>query len=508
MRAQTSGRGWSAVQALAAVLPCIVLVYACARHGLAVDNDTADFFSAADSVIAGEGLIMSTGRLFILWPPLPPLLLAGFALLGVDHVTAFLVINLVALFLTLVVGARLVSRLTGSPGLGLAWPGLVALTPDFFWIHTRALSEPLFMTFCVLAVAGCSQYLERPRRRAFLLMSLGAGLAWVERYAGMILLPVLGTCLMFAPGPATWLERLRRTLGFGVLAGLPMLPYVLRNLVQTGQLTGDRGTFGVHGMPGDEVLANSASTILAWFVPDTGSPVLVALAALALVAIVVGLLRGPAVTAAPTPHRNGRVWPLIGVPLAYVAFTDLINFGYEIDGVGPRQMLPALPFLWMLAVVATGRALDGWRSRRPLAKLTAVVLGTAALGWLAVTVPHAFARVAQWRAVGTGSYSTDWWHSSAILRAARDRPTEPELYSNDTYALYYFTGQRSSPTPPRPWRFGLLARRLQREGRSIQVVWVRTNDRNDLPVERMQEHVRITTLVSERDGEIYRIDPR
>ena len=510
-------RLWSAAQALVAVLMCCVVVYSCARYGPAIDNDTADFFSAADSVVAGQGLIMTTGRLFILWPPLHPLLLAALGFAGIDHSSASLLINLAALCVTLWVGARLITRLSGSPALGLLFGLVVALAPDMYWIHTRALSEALFVAFCTLALAGCCAYLETPRPRYFALMVIGAGLAWVERYAGMVLLPVLGACLLFAPGPERLLVRVRRSVVFGVLAGLPMLPWVIRNLIHTRQFTGDRGSFGEFGMPVPEALSQSTRTVVAWFVPQAGA--LQAGLVLAAIAVtvagcllaVLGRERGRTEADAVLASKSGwvRLLPLIGFPVVYFVFTDVININYEIDGLGPRQMLPALPAVWTLALLAGHRAFLAWRSRARLWSLPAGLVLLGMLGsYFSVTGPAALDRARQLHRDGAGFYSTERWRESPILAHVPEMTVEAELYSNDVYALYLFGGLRSSPLPPRPWRYRLLAQRLQEEGQSIQAFWIFTNERNRLPAERMQEYVEITPLIELADGAVYRIDPR
>lgn len=496
-------RRWSVAQACVALVACLGVLYACQRYGPAIDNDTVEFFSAADSVAAGDGFIMTTRKLFILWPPLHPLVLTGASLLGVEYLTTSLAFNLLALFTTLWVGARLVTRISNSPALGLLWCVVVALAPDFFWIHTRALSEAPFLAFCTVAIYACSTYLEEGRPGQFALMAIGAGLAWVERYAGMVLLPVFGACLLLAPGPATLVARLKRSILYGVLAGLPMLPWVIRNLIHTRQFTGDRGSFGEFGIPALEALDQSTRTIRAWFVPE-GNALLGALALVALIAIGIGYLMP---SDESKRKADGRLWPLIGFPLVYLAFTDVININYEIDGLGPRQMLPALPAGWALALLAGHRAFTNLRSRtwtRPASWVLVLMIA----GYLSSTGPGTIAHAQHLNNAGAGFYSTPHWQGSPILHAAAEFPFGEELYSNDVYALYLFTGLRSTPLPRRRFPYKKLATRLQQEGRPVQVFWVTTNERNRLPVERIEEHMTITTLLAAEDGFIYRLDPR
>jgi len=499
-------RGWSAAQAAVALLACAVVVWACARHGPAVDNDTADFFSAADSVAAGDGLIMTTGRLFILWPPLPPLLLAGLAALGIGHVQACLAVNLLGLLLMVGAGARMVSRLAGSPALGLVWVIAVVLTPDVLWIYTRALSEPLFMGLCTVAIAACCEYLDAPRRRTFAVMTAAAGLAWIERYAGIVLLPVIGGAVLLAPRRCPVRVRLARCLSFGLLAGLPMLPWVIRNLSLTGTLTGSRGAFGEYGMSGAVVVGNSARAISNWFVPWADEPLLAVLAVGALAVCVAGLLTRPR---AAERDAALRWFPLWGFPLVYLAFTGTINANFEIDGVGRRQVVPALPFLWALALLCVHRGIAAWRSRSRVAAAVAGGLVALFLGVYWVRgVPDARGRIAHMRRVGTGTYSTDWWQEAAILDRARVLPTNHELYSNDVYALYLFAGRRSSPMPRNRADFRRFARRVQLGAEPVYVLWVRTKDRNRLPVDWFGERVAAGSVFEESDGALWRLDPR
>ena len=505
MTGAVTQRRWSAAHAGVALLTCLLVLFACQRYGPAVDNDTADFFSAADSVVAGQGLIMTTGRLFILWPPLHPLVLAGFSQLGVEHVDASLIFNLLALCVTLWLGARLVTRLSGAPALGLLWCVVVALAPDFFWIHTRALSEAPFLAFCTAAIYGCSAFLEEGRRRHFALMVIGAGLAWVERYAGMVILPVFCVCLLVAPGSVRLVTRVKRSALFGILAGLPMLPWVIRNLVHTHQFTGDRGSFGEFGIPALEALGQSVRTITAWFTLRGNVPMTI-LAVAAILAAAAGLL-----TATRTEQRpaKARFLPLIGFPLIYLAFTDVININYEIDGLGPRQMLPALPAGWALALLAGHRAYASLKARAGAWSRAASWVLLLAIGTnIALAGHHTLNHARHLNHSGAGFYSTPRWQDSPVVAAVADFPFEGEVRSNDVYALYLFTGQRSTPLPRKPFGYKALARRLAEEQRSIQVFWVQTNERNRLPIERMQSSVAITTLLTAEDGFVYQLDPR
>ena len=490
---------------------CVVLPFvSTGSFGAAVDNDSVDFFSAAESLMAGGKYVTAANIPFALWPPLNPAVYAPLRVLGLEYPDAALLVNAISWLAVVWFGARLVYRIGGSPVASALSAAALVVSPDMLWTYTQALSEPLFIALLVVSAYALCRYVERPSRAWFAVFTIGAGLACLQRYLGVTFVVSTGLVLLFHPRRPHrdgWSVRLGRAVTFGVLASLPLLGWVVRNIAVTDSLTGPgRASWG-SGLHQGATLYDFGRTVVRWFAPDRirPSPLLVVPGLL-----IVGSIAALALV--PMKGREGRrelARTYATFPVVYLVVVLVLNLGMSIDGLGSRQLVPALPFVWGLVLLGLVRAVGRVEGRGPGPRRIAVgllVLLSALYAQRAAGRMGTLART--WRNNGPGVYNNRAAESLEVLAWLRQNPVEDPIFSNDHHAVYYHAGLKASRLPMRRPEFRAFGRERAAEGGRAHLVWLRHNDRTILPIDAMSRWLEVRTLAEFPDGEVYELEPR
>ena len=116
-------------------------------YGPGISSDGMDYLSTADSLIHGRGFTNFHGGVYILWPPLYPLILAGLSIpTGLDTLIVGWILNAVAFGVTIFLsGVLLKICFPNRP----AWQALGAALTLFFLSYvvlaSNIASDPLFV---------------------------------------------------------------------------------------------------------------------------------------------------------------------------------------------------------------------------------------------------------------------------------------------------------------------------------------------------------------------------
>jgi hypothetical protein len=211
-------------------------------------GDAYEYAEMARRLVAGEGF--TTGVIYpvelgfgvhdahptVMRPPLWPLMIAPvFAATGPSEPAAHGL--LVCLYLAIVALATALAQSRAGPLAGLVTGLALALSPHLRVLAQDGLSETAFAFFVLLAFA-----LFEWRRSAWL-VGLACGLAYLVRYNGLVLAPMLGLALMWRAHRGSG-RLLSRWAGWRpiILAGLPVglafvlvaAPWWLRNYMVAG----------------------------------------------------------------------------------------------------------------------------------------------------------------------------------------------------------------------------------------------------------------------------------
>lgn len=489
---------------LAAALLGAALVFAAtAPWGSGIDNDVVDFFSAAESLLDGRGWVQSNGEPFALWPPLMPTLLAAALALGVPLETTLFALHPLAHFALVWTTASLVRRVSGSACIAVGCALSLAVAPVLFESLVMGLSEALFVTFAVAAVAGLERHLETRSRASFAVCALFAALTVLQRYLGVTLVMAISCVLLVAPSAEPWTSRLRRTFVFGVLCAAPVVAWCLRTRALTGHLTGNRGA--VPG-PGIATIAELTwETFVGWIWPGAGALPLAQLLSAVLIVAVAAALLWPS-------KRSNRLSPkrwaaLAAFPLVYFSLSTYLNHRWEIDGVGDRQLVPLAPFAALFAAlgVAAARAqLKSANVRRVFDLLCVLAL----LAYLVAAATHLSARMAYWRHEGPGVYGTRSFRQSEFSALVRDFDFGGTVDSNDPHAVFLLARHYTRAAPRRPGGYRKIGAGASERQLAPTLVWFEQNERAVAPVAELSPSFEVEVLARARGGAIYSVTPR
>ncbi|MGH7725073.1 MAG: hypothetical protein ACREOU_06550 [Candidatus Eiseniibacteriota bacterium] len=438
---------------LAAALAALAIFVTWARVP-AFTTDSEAYLDVARNVLAGEGLVQrivdywrpSAPDPLGLWPPLYPLVVAGFGLTGVPLELAARIVSALAFGAFAIALGRLAHRALPPP-LALAALFLGVLSPAVAGLSTRAWSEPLYLALLTPALLLFARLLERESGAT----SARSSGPWTAFFAGLLLGGAGLARYVSVPAVALGVVALlvarargRRVVLFVVGALLPVVPWLVHNLVHF------KAPFGpgvAAGETGAGAAARALVSALRWeFLPGPLAALTPA-ASLALLAagfaLVVAFARGPS--------------PAVRVSAAYallhVALMALSVQFYGINDLFGRYLAPALPFFWIAGLGGCAVLFGGLRSGTH-STLSASVAGGALVAFVLfdgarflrahpIPPPASEARVAE--------------HAElrALVRAAN---VEGPVLTDAGHALRSATGLTAIEVPPPRFRVRPLER--------------------------------------------------
>ena len=522
--------GLTLLVALAALAGAGLALGRQATYGATLYWDSINYIAVARNLLAGDGLEGFLGGAYITWPPLYPLALATAGLGIADPLAVAGPLNAAIFGLTIFIVGRYLRRRLSSRYLAL-WACLaLALSIHLTSQAAATLSESLFILLTTLALIRADDYLTEGKTSALLWAAAFSALAWQTRYVGVVVPTVIGLALLLQAS-APLRDRLRRGVALGLIAGLPMAAWLLRNYLLAGRLT-------AHAPPVDYSLQELALEALrglwgwAYFNPDwaridglaflpaaSAALLLAALGAIAVGYVIAHVLRGGRPQSASRP-----CWLFGGFALAYAAllFFSLFALGRPHDGVENRFLIPLYTPLVVIAAIGADRllaALIGDSERRRCLRAASRLAGGALLA--ALTLWLVGQGVPTARAIGLANsdefrsgYGAQPWASSQILRHIREYPMDGEVISNRAPVVYLHNGGDARYSRMNLRRYedvyamGLTDRVAgARDG--AWMVWFKEGDAiypSDAYLPQMRALARLRPIAEFADGGIFRVD--
>ena len=164
-------------------------------------------------------------------PPVTPLVVGGAMELGGPYLLE-LVMGLA--FIATVCAYFAAARKLGSAS-AVVIAVLLVLSFDVGALYHQATSDALFATGLALLALALARAWERPTTRRFALAGIVAAGCTLVRPSGVVLVPVVGFCLLVAPGRAR--DRLRRAVHFTIAGGLLLVGMATANAVRYDTFT-------------------------------------------------------------------------------------------------------------------------------------------------------------------------------------------------------------------------------------------------------------------------------
>lgn len=420
------------IVALAALAVAHALVRT-ASHGPAIGNDAANYLSAAESLLAGEGLFTHRGLPFLFWPPFFPMLTAFIGFLGIELVEAGRLLNAAAFGLLVLTAGLWLRRELASRVEAVGGAVAICVALPLNDVAAQFMTDALFSFLSLLALASLGSFLGG-RDGRLIPAAVLAALAALTRYAGGPLL-VVGTLapLLRRDMPVAW--RLRRAVLFGAVSALPLTLALARNRIVSGTWTGERA----HLSTGEslwESLNRIDAIAVRWLFPGNAPnpPDVFPWGAVGLVVLLMAAIL--------CARRRGTGMLLAGFVAAYLAFLVLIASRAIDPGIHDRLLIPLYAPLILAVAFALDRILSmpvgGSRMRAVRwAALAIVAVGFLTHAGVSVQRNLAVTARALERGYAGDTFNTKRWEESAAIRFLRERGAgDAFILSNATGALY------------------------------------------------------------------------
>jgi hypothetical protein len=457
---------------ITAVAGVVLVLLATVLGAPGVTPDSVTYLSAADGLRAGDGYIDVDGRPLAQFPPLYPTLIAAATLGVMPSAAAARLIDALAFGVVIATTGFLIQRGTGPPIYAIVGATAIMVASPLVSVSSHLWSEPLFMAWVMLALAAAQRYLVWPTTRSLLVIALFAALATLTRYIGV---SVVVTALVLAltlrkSGPRTQARHA------ALLAGLSLAPLVfwlLRNEAVASTLAGERYPSVV---PIKDNVYALLDTFSGWFLPG-GVPVAVRAAVVGVGAIAVVIRaaasspaargRGEVLKATPsdTPDRDasaevtnrpplsrcageGVLLPPLIFLVIYAGMLLIAATRVAADPIDDRLLSPLLaPAVVVLMIAARWAAL--WCRRVGMGKPAWIAMAVLAALWLLVSAGASWRLLQMHRTRDAGGYAAPAWRQSETIAYLVHSERLGVLYSNDPFAIRYWTGRESRLSPRR-----------------------------------------------------------
>lgn len=414
-------------------------------------NDSAYYFSAAESLASGQGIKAEITHLdhpawiddFAAWPPLYPMLLSLGLVAGLSIESAARVVGLGAV-MAIAISLFSLAYLLSRQWIVAALATFLALTVRPVWetLH-YALSEPLFMalSFATLAVfaAGVFNDQHRPEKQTLIsavVVTVLLSLTILTRYLGAAYFVALALLLLYLlTRQAEW--RRWRPEYLILLSPVPLLFYLFRNWCLTGTLTDARRT----GYPSS--LDAFAREVLTGWQPASPFPLgltaiedlgvalgIASVTVLVFALVVVSRLRNAQSTeptsSVSTPRQAMPAMAIVGVALTiYLVVVAALSAR---GSVWPNDIGRLLVPIWPLAIILVVGSLFIVAQNSRLLRVG--VLAAAVLLLIQLVDAARFSRAAH----GGLGFGADPWQTNQALELAENYVSE--LQPPDQVAIF------------------------------------------------------------------------
>lgn len=428
-----------------------LLVLQATPEGLGLSDDAIAYIAGARSILAGHGYReawLVSNEPVTHFPPGFPAALAFIGLSGLDPWRGARFLNALLFGLNAVLLGILGWRTTKSLSAGLVLATLFVANGSLLQVHAVAMSEPLFIFFSLMSFWMFDLYFERDHHWLWLVLcGLSVGAAYLTRYAGLALVATFLAALLVLH--RDWRSRLTG-IGIFLVSFIPLaLGWAIRNEIVAGKATNRILVWHPITASNFDTTLYSISVFLMpvepWRQALYKTPVLfIVLSAIILGAALIWLLV--------------KTWKYFTLPPAekklksrseVIVFTNaLYVFGYIASILASMSLFDAstkfklrilspifVSLLILLVILGTWL----WKKRRELVFiLTILILGMSIYGQVAT--------VSEWSKGGQGFASFVWYRSKAI-DFLRGLPPGVQIYTNQTGAVYFYTGRGTYSLP-------------------------------------------------------------
>ena len=412
-------------------------------------QDAAMYVITARNLMRGIGFgyFLPDGR-FSVWtikPPFYSLLLAAIGRFGVDLVDAARWLNVLLFVGTIVLAGLLFLRFSSRPALSIPASLLLAVFPTMVRLYSSSLSEPLFIICLIASVFCLLGTLKTGRTRWLIPAAAVTALLPMTRYIGVAMLPV-GVASIFLFFPASWKERLKKSVLYGILACLPIAVWeAWAYFFVDRSLAGRAVGLGGPELSGNFIRFYSSVTqlVLGWF--PLGANIwdlrfrlryglIFLVLALGIAVTLLALRRSHKRLSLSLGDANFQLFSIGGLWLVfYLVFLAVDSvIAMPNPPITNRILLPLYPAIALGLLAALACWQNAWFQGRW--RWLQVLPWVVAIGGAFWYLPATYHEVML--PLHSQTYMISYtWKNSATMAAARALPQEAVIVSNDSYTV-------------------------------------------------------------------------
>lgn len=419
--------------------------------GLGLNDDSIAYVAGARSILNGNGYreawLASNGPVIHFPPGFPAVLAFIGTITGLDPVRGARALNGLLFGLNILMTGWVSWRMTGSRIAGFLAAALILTSSSLLYIHTRAMSEPLYIFLMLLSFMLLDYYFERSRNYWLVALGLTLGWAYLARYAALSLLAtVLAAMLVLLD---TWRKRFMSI----IIVSLSALPWIfgwsIRNRVVGGSFT--NRVLGWHPITlenwglGVKTFAEFLAPLRSVRRALNNLP-----AAFEIILIVIGLgllvwvlYRGVPYFFRPAQADRPGVLSFTNAVyvIAYMSVLILTMTLFDPATKFQVRILSPTYISLLLLLMAFGTWL--WRKEQVFWKSVVIF---CAVGILSMFVTSQVIAVQDFRK-GGDAFAGERWFASEAIAALETIPPDVLILSNEPGVIYLYTGRPSGVLP-------------------------------------------------------------
>lgn len=436
----------------------MALVSFATRYGPGVGGDATIYLTSARNFLAGQGLgwmdADGSFRLLPYSPPFYPLVLSAAGIFIQDMVAGARWINVILFGALVSVVGMTVYRFTRRSLLAGMLALAAACSPVLVGVAVWAMSEPVFLLTGFAGLILLLDHFHQPHPARLFGSAVLVGLALLARYIGLAFVVTAGLAyLVFhlvhgsRSGTSTW----RSLILYGLVAILPILAWVIVDLITTGTVSSRSGQAAAdYGRRFLEMGPALERIYLFWLLPES---VVNRLAAVIKVGLWLFPLVGLAAAGGWVVSRRRVVSDLGIAPAAQLAammaafiiiylvlLAGVQVFTYPPVTLASRMLSPVHLAALVLVFTMSSILLSLLSVKGRLSLWVGLIIYGLVIGLAASYALRGVLVAREYHRSGIG-YTAPAWRESQVIKAAQNLPSNIPLISNDVTALMFLANR-------------------------------------------------------------------
>jgi|GEM_PF-4068592 len=468
----------------------LITFIATSLYGVGLGPDSISYLSAGHQLWEQNGFYIYSGRLFVHWPPLFPVILAFITSLPVDETLLLRLLQslthggIAALTFSLI-------RSEWSSGRSLLWVVFLFSVAQWpvLYLTKELYAGGLFLLFSLALAYSFNRWISHLDHTHVWGIILFLSLAMLQRYIGVTLWFTVAILLFLSYRHRFSISSYIHVLGIpATFLGI----WLFRNQIITGTLTGERSQpfIGLldNAMGGIVVLSK---LLLPHAIPDLIRVVILSLMLVFLIWMITKYplsdrLKGNALFQFSTLFSG-----------TYLVVLWMVSSSGASDAMSFRLIAPIFPFLIISLFLVIDDLLSA--SENILFKIFFLT------GFVLIVSYHAYFSFNLTRYAteyGAGGFNTRVWHESETMDWVKENASNAEFISNASDGIYAFTRYKTRSTP---FRYQTNTSYYSRRYAGSYLVWFEEIDRQNLyPQKDLVEFWDLTIVEEFDDGTVYR----